>query len=82
VLFPAVIFALLLCFQNFFGYIDTKSLVLGFFFAISMPTAGLATTFADEFKGDTKNAVIYTLGTTTLSILTIPLIYWVLNFFI
>ena len=82
VLFPAVIIALLLCFQNFFGSIDTKSLILGFFFAISMPTAGLATTFADEFKGDTKNAVIYTLGTTILSILTIPLIYWVLNFFI
>ena len=44
--------------------------------------AGLASTFADEFGGDTENAVIFTLGTTMLSILTIPCLYWILNVFI
>lgn len=82
VVFPIVIIAILLAFKNLFVNIEFESLVLGVFFAFSMPTAGLATTFADEFNGDTKNAVIYTLGTTILSIFTIPLIYWLLNFFI
>ena len=82
VVFPIVIIAILLAFKNLFVNIEFESLVLGVFFAFSMPTAGLATTFADEFNGDTENAVIYTLGTTILSIFTIPLIYWLLNFFI
>lgn len=82
VVFPMVIIAILLAFKNLFVNIEFESLILGVFFAFSMPTAGLATTFADEFNGDTKNAVIYTLGTTILSIFTIPLIYWLLNFFI
>lgn len=82
VVFPIVIIAILLAFKNLFVNIEFESLILGVFFAFSMPTAGLATTFADEFNGDTKNAVIYTLGTTILSIFTIPLVYWLLNFFI
>ena len=47
--------------------------------AFAMPTAGLASTFADGFNGDTENAVAFTLGTTILSILTIPTLYWLLN---
>ena len=52
------------------------------FIIFSMPTAGLAATFADEFGGDTENATIFTLGSTVLSVLTIPALYWLLNLFL
>ena len=45
------------------------------FIGFSMPTAALATAFADEFQGDADGAVKYTLGTTVWSALTIPLLY-------
>ena len=79
VLFPIVIIMILLVLKNFLIIIELQSLIIGVFFAFAMPTAGLATTFADQFSGDTENAVVYTLGTTILSILTIPGIYWLLN---
>lgn len=82
IVFPAVIIAVLLVFGSIPMQIAYKSLVLGVFIAFSMPTAGLAATFADEFGGDSDNAVIFTLGTTILSVLTIPGIYWLLTFFI
>jgi len=77
VLFPAVITAVLLAVKG----ISTE-IILGVFIAYATPTAGLAATFADEFGGDTENAVIFTLGTTVLSVITIPALYWVLNLFI
>ncbi len=53
--------------------------VIGFFIALAMPTAGLASAFSDQFNGDTENAVVFTLGTTVLSVATIPVLYWVLR---
>ncbi|MBR2934606.1 MAG: AEC family transporter [Oscillospiraceae bacterium] len=53
--------------------------VIGFFVAFAMPTAGLASAFSDQYEGDTDNAVIFTLGTTILSVATIPVLYWVLR---
>lgn len=53
-------------------------MIIGFFIALAMPTAGLASTFSDQFDGDTQNAVVFTLGTTLLSIITIPVLYWLL----
>ena len=35
-----------------------------------------------NFGGDTENAVSMTLGTTVLSIFTIPIIYWVLSYLV
>lgn len=79
ILFPAVVVGLLLVVHKMFGLnIIDNSVILGFFVAFAMPTAGLASTFADGFDGDTENAVLMTLGTTVLSILTIPVLYWVL----
>ncbi len=49
------------------------------FIAFAMPTAGLATAFSDRYNGDTENAVIFTLGTTILSVATIPVLYYLLN---
>ena len=63
-----------------FGFSD--NVVMGFFIGFAMPTAGLATTFADQFNGDTKNSVIYTLGTTIFSVITIPILYFLLNLII
>ncbi len=51
------------------------NLILAIFIAFAMPTAGLASTFADQKNGDTKGAIAFTMGTTILSILTIPLLY-------
>ena len=76
--FPAVIVAVMLALRALFTEIVSAEMVLGFFVAFAMPTAGLASTFADSFGGDTDNAVAFTLGTTLLSILTIPMIYWLL----
>ena len=53
--------------------------VVAFFVAFAMPTAGLASAFSDQYAGDTDNAVIFTLGTTILSVITIPVLYWVLR---
>ena len=72
VVFPVAITALLIALRS-------VPLNIDMFVAFSMPTAGLAATFADEFGGDGDNAVIFTLGTTILSVLTIPTIYWLIN---
>ncbi len=78
VLSPAVIVALLLLARPLFPSLMNSDFILGFFIAFAMPTAGLASTFADTFNGDTENAVRMTLGTTILSVLTIPALYWLL----
>lgn len=60
-----------------FGLSDT--IIVGFFIGFAMPTAGLSTTFADHYNGDTNNSVIYTLGSTILSVISIPILYFLLN---
>ena len=80
VIFPCVIVALLLVAKQFGASMFDANVILGFFIAFAMPTAGLASTFADGFGGDTENAVSMTLGTTVLSILTIPVLYWILSY--
>ena len=82
ILFPLVIIAALLPLRALLGNLQYEGMILGVFIAFAMPTAGLATTFADEFDGDTQSAVIFTLGTTVLSVLTIPCIYWLVNLLI
>ena len=82
VLFPVVITAIMLALQAVPLNIPVKEIILGVFVAFSMPTAGLSATFADEFGGDTENAVIFTLGTTVLSVITIPTLYYLVNLFI
>ena len=82
ILFPVALTAALFAAKLIPVSVDWTSIILGVFVAFSMPTAGLAATFADEFGGDTENAVIYTLGTTVLSVITIPTLYWLVNLFI
>lgn len=53
--------------------------VMGLYMGLGMPTAGLASAFSDQYDGDTEHAVILTLGTTILSIISIPVLYWLLT---
>ena len=75
IVFPMIIVAIVFVLNQVTAII-TPDMVLGVLIAFAMPTAGLASTFSDNFGGDTENAVAFTLGTTVLSILTIPLLYW------
>ncbi len=80
ILVPALVTGLLLVVKLLFtGGLVTTDVVLGVFVAFAMPTAGLSSTFADQFDGDTDSAVAFTLGSTVLSILTIPVLYWLIT---
>lgn len=80
VLFPFIGVALMMVLQKLNLFAVTQSMVLGVFISSAMPTAGLASAFADQYNGDSENAVILTLGTTIVSTVTIPVLYWILQF--
>ena len=82
VLFPVVTTAAAFLLSLTPWNLPVTNIILAVFIAYATPTAGLAATFADEFDGDTENAVIFTLGTTVLSVVTIPVLYWLLNYFV
>ncbi len=79
---PVVIIALLLILQLIGLDIINKYVILGTFIAFAMPTAGLASPLADKNKGDIEGSVVYTLGSTILSVATIPLLYMLVNILI
>lgn len=77
VIFPVIGIALALLFALMLP--DEKfNLAMCSLICFATPTAALASTFGDQFGGDADNAVIYTLGTTLLSVITIPLLYMAL----
>lgn len=78
VLYPVVGVALTLALRLIPALSINADFILGFFVGFAMPTAGLASAFSDQYNGDTPHAVIFTLGTTIVSILTIPVLYWAL----
>ena len=82
ILFPVILTGAAILLQLTGWNLPMEGIILGVFVAYATPTAGLAATFADEFGGDTDNAVIFTLGTTVLSVLTIPTLYWLLRLFV
>ena len=82
IFFPILCVGMMLALQLIPGLGVNTNMILGFFIAFSMPTAGLASAFADQHKGDAENAVVCTLGTTILSIATIPVLYWLLTMII
>ena len=79
IIMPALITALLFSLSFAFSIISNE-IILGVFVSFAMPSSGLASTFADAYGGDTKSAVAFTLGTTILSIITIPILYGIINF--
>ena len=77
IIFPAIVIGVLFALRAIFdGKVIDSAMILGAFIALATPTAGLASTFSDTFNGDTEGAVAYTLGSTLLSVLTIPVFYW------
>ncbi len=74
---PAVIVGLLLLLRLFLPV--SEELIIGSFIGFAMPAAGLAPTYAKMYNGDEENAVYYTLGSTILSVATIPLLYLLLT---
>ncbi len=77
---PTVITAILLALKQFLPI--PNELILGLFVSFAMPSAGMGTTFADNYNGDTENAVVFILGTTALSVITIPTLYYILTLLI
>ena len=77
--FPTVGVALMFLLHTIPALALSADTVIAFFVAFAMPTAGLASAFSDQYSGDTENAVIFTLGTTIVSVATIPVFYWVLR---
>jgi len=78
-LFPVLGTAAMLVLQRLGLLWVTADAVLAFFVAAAMPCAGLSSAIADQCGGDTENAVRFTLGSTILSVITIPLLYWALR---
>ncbi len=64
----AILVSLLLPAQKF-------NLVMCAFICFATPTAAMASTMADQYGGDKEGTALYTLGTTLLSVITIPLLY-------
>ena len=54
---------------------QTFNIVICAFISFATPTAALASALADQFGGDSDGSVNYTLGTTLLSIISIPILY-------
>jgi predicted permease len=75
--FPVLGVALMFLLRTFLPV--TVDMIKGFFVAFATPVAGLASTFADQHNGDAEHGVIYTLGSTVLSVATIPVLYLLLN---
>ncbi len=75
--FPALGIGIMFLLSTFLPV--SVDMIKGFFVAFATPVAGLASTFADQHDGDAENAVIFTLGSTVLSVATIPLLYLLLN---
>ena len=78
-LFPVIGLAAMLGLQIIPALAINADTIIGFFVGFAMPTAGLASAFSDQHNGDMDNAVILTLGTIIVSILTIPVLYWALR---
>ena len=77
IVLPVVVVAMLYLVDIWAG-IGT-AMMIGAFISFGTPTAGLASTFADAYDGDTEGSVAYTLGSTILSVATIPVMYWLLS---
>ncbi len=74
---PVLIFAILYVLGLF---IEIPSyLIVGAVISFAMPTSSSATTYADNFNGDTEGAVKYTLSSTVISAITISFIYYLLQ---
>lgn len=56
----------------------SNDMIMGFFIAFAISTAALGAVFADQYDGDSEGATVYTLGSTVLSVISIPVLYSIL----
>ena len=73
---PVLVVGVLLIIR-LFAYISDE-VIIASFIAFAMPTAAMAPTIADKFKIDSEDSVLYTLGSTLFSVITIPVLYYLL----
>ena len=57
----------------------SDQVIVATYIAFAMPTAAMSPTIADKYNIDSENSVLYTLGTTLFSVITIPVLYLLLN---
>lgn len=60
----------------------SEEMILGVFITAAMPVAVASASYADKFGGDIESAVRYTLGSTILSIISLPILYYLLTEFL
>ena len=77
-LFPAVGIGAMLLLRHIPFLAIGSNEVIGFFIGYALPTATMGTVLCDQYNGDTDTAVVLTLGMTILSVITIPVLYWLL----
>lgn len=82
VLCPVVIVGALLLLGRFAPSIFDDTMILATFFTMAVPTAGLASSLAESFGGDEERAAKYTLGTTLMCVVTVPILYSLLGIFL
>lgn len=79
VVYPVLCVGAILLLRLIPGLNISRDMIMGFFVAFAMPTAGLASVFSDQYDGDAEGAAIFTLGSTLLSVITISALYWALG---
>lgn len=80
ILFPVMMTAILLVVRMFIPVGDR--LILTTFIGFAMPTGALATSLAVKYNIPGNSATIYVLGTTLFSVITIPVLYFLLLLFL
>ncbi len=74
---PVLIVGVLLLLRLFL--VIDSAIIISAYITFAMPTAAIAATLSDKFGMDSENSVLYTLGTTIFSVITIPVLYLLLN---
>ena len=76
IILPVIAMALFLLMEQIFHVGETS--IYAMFIAFATPAPTLSSAFADQHDGDIDGAAKYTLGSTVLSVITIPILYWIL----
>lgn len=77
IVFPVLITAIMFLLRLFIEI--PSGVIIGVFLGNAMPVASSCTTYADNYKCDVEGAVSYTMGTTSICIITISLLYMLLQ---
>ena len=73
---PVLVVAVLFLIRTFSNISD--EIIIATYISFAMPSAAVAPTLADKFNMDSENAVLYSLGTSLFSVMTIPVLYYLL----